>query len=508
MIQYAILARAILAQELLSSARYANSFPLRRQNPNRARKLLKTDPFSEGQAAPMDDRIIVIDDDPDYLEILRRRLTAAGYHDITVEADPVAAAGRFTGGERFHLALIDITMPDMNGMALLDRVKNTSPYTECIMVTAVNEVQTAVSCLRKGAYDYLVKPVSRENLTLSVNRALERKHLMDLLDIDKKKTLPRLTDASPFKGIVTRSRNVLKVLKEAELHAHSDVPILITGESGTGKELLAKAVHRASARAGRPMTTVNMAAVTESLFDAEFFGHAKGAFTGAEKARIGYLEHTDGGTLFLDEIGILPVALQAKLLRVLQDGDYMPIGTSTSRRSDVRIIAATNEDMEQLIEQKKFRQDLYYRLRGGWLHLPPLRERRADIPPLINLFLDECCRRGGRCRLDVQAMALLMNHDYPGNIRELKSIIQSAVNLAEGGPLLAGCLPAALRTTPSAPDIPACRQEGPALTLAQVEKNHILGVYHRLNENKSQTARRLDIGLNTLRRKLAAYGVK
>ena len=456
----------------------------------------------------MDDRIIVIDDDPDYLEVLRRRLLGAGFHDIVTEADPLKAAERISGGERFHLALIDMNMPDMNGMALLDRIKNTSPYTECIMVTAVNEVQVAVACIRKGAYDYLVKPVSKENLALSVNRALERKHLLDLLDIDKKKTLPKLTHTSPFRGIVTRSRNVLKVLKEAELHAHSDVPILITGESGTGKELLAKAVHRASSRGGRAMTTVNMAAVTESLFDAEFFGHAKGAFTGAEKARIGYLEHTDGGTLFLDEIGILPMALQGKLLRVLQDGEYMKIGTNQPRRTDVRIIAATNEDMEQLIEQRKFRQDLYYRLRGGWLHLPPLRDRRADIPPLINLFLDEFCPEGGRSRIDIQTMTMLMNHDYPGNIRELRSVIQSAVNLAQGGPILPGCLPEALRAGKPAREIEMDREQGPVRSLAQVEREHILKVYERFDRNKSRTARHLDIGLNTLRRRLEAYGVK
>jgi transcriptional regulator with PAS, ATPase and Fis domain len=256
------------------------------------------------------------------------------------------------------------------------------------------------------------------------------------------------------------------------------------------------------------MTTVNMAAVTESLFDAEFFGHAKGAFTGAEKARVGYLEHTDGGTLFLDEIGILPMALQGKLLRVLQDGEYMKIGTNQPRRTDVRIIAATNEDMEQIIEQRKFRQDLYYRLRGGWLHLPPLRDRRADIPPLINLFLDEFCREGERCRVDVQTMTMLMNYDYPGNIRELRSVIQSAVNLAQGGPILPGCLPEALRSGKPAPQIKTPREQGPVLTLAQIEREHILKVYRRFDRNKSRTARHLDIGLNTLRRKLASYGVK
>jgi DNA-binding NtrC family response regulator len=174
----------------------------------------------------------------------------------------------------------------------------------------------------------------------------------------------------------------------------------------------------------------------------------------------------------------------------------------------VRIIAATNEDMEQLIEQRRFRQDLYYRLRGGWLHLPPLRERRADIPPLINLFLDECCGKAGRCRVDVQTMALLMQYDYPGNIRELRAVIQSAVNLAQGGAILPGCLPDTLRCETTAPGIAPEAEEAPVATLAQVERDHILKVYRRFGRNKSRTARRLDIGLNTLRRKLAAYGEK
>jgi transcriptional regulator with PAS, ATPase and Fis domain len=343
---------------------------------------------------------------------------------------------------------------------------------------------------------------------LTIQRALERKHLLDILDIDKQKALPRLSDGDHFRAIVTRSRNVLKVLKEAELHARSDVPILISGDSGTGKELLARAIHAASPRAPFPLTPVNMAAISESLFDAEFFGHAKGAFTGAEKERIGYLEHTHKGTLFLDEIGIMPSALQGKLLRVLQNGEYMKIGTNTPRKSDVRIIAATNEDMEQLVEQKRFRKDLYYRLRGGWLHLPPLRERKADIPLLASLFLEEFLGKGERRRMDVQTLSALMNHDYPGNIRELKSIIQSAVNLAQGGPVTVQCLPETIRTHAARkPETQVCIEED-VKPLAQVEKAHILTVYRLKSQNKSQTARALGIGLNTLRRRLSDYGVQ
>ncbi|MBW2369429.1 MAG: sigma-54-dependent Fis family transcriptional regulator [Deltaproteobacteria bacterium] len=457
----------------------------------------------------MDDRIIVIDDDPDYADVLRRYLHTEGYGNLHIAYEPLKAAELFDQGESFDLAFIDLNMPEMDGATLLDVIKSNSPNTACIIVTAVNDLKVAVECIRKGAYEYLLKPVSRENLVLAAKRALERKHLLDILDIDKQKALPKLANKDHFRPIVTRSRNVLKVLKEAELHAHSDVPVLITGESGTGKELLARAIHRASPRSTAPMTPVNMAALTPGLFDAEFFGHTRGAFTGAERERTGYLEHTNNGTVFLDEIGTMPLELQGKLLRVLQNGEYMKIGTNTPKKANVRFIAATNEDMDQLIEQKQFRKDLYYRLRGGWLHLPPLRERKADIPLLINLFLKEFSGPNRKCRGNLQALSLLMGYDYPGNIRELRSIIQSAVNLCNGNSISPGCLPAHLRKAArqSAPE-PSSPAPYRILKLAYVEKQHIVNVYRQTGRNKSATARDLGIGLNTLRRKLAAYGEK
>ena len=455
----------------------------------------------------MDDKIILIDDDPDYLDVLWARLSKAGFKNIKMEDLSVKAANLFKAGEEFDLALIDMSMPDIDGMTLLNIIKSNSPNTECIMVTAINEAKVAMECIRKGAYDYLVKPVSQEDLALAVNRALERKHLRNLLDIDKRSSLPELTNKAPFTPIITRSRNVLKVLKEAELHASSDVPILITGESGTGKELLAQAIHAASPRAKARLTPVNMAALTGSLFDAEFFGHTRGAFTGADRERIGYLEHTHGGTLFLDEIGIMPLELQGKLLRVLQDGEFTKVGANRSQKVDVRIISATNEDMEQLVAQRKFRCDLFYRLRGGWLHIPPLRQRKADIPLLLSVFLKDYCD-DDRCRIDVKSMNLLMNYDYPGNIRELKTIIQSAVNLAQGRPVTAECLPDHMRTRKIIPREAEAGDSEAIRPLAQVEKEYILKVYKMLNQNKSRSARALGISLNTLRRKLASYGMK
>jgi DNA-binding NtrC family response regulator len=300
----------------------------------------------------MQTQIIVVDDDRDYLEILSRHLERFGYRNIHTEENPKKAALLFEQGEVFDIAIVDMTMPEMDGIALLEIIKSFSPETECIMVTAVNEARVAVSCLKVGAYDYLVKPISKDELNLTIRRALERKRLLDILEFENKPSIPGLVHEGPFKNIITCSRNMLKVMKTAELHAAGDVPVLITGESGTGKELLARAIHNAGPRAGKPFTAVNMASLSGGLFDAEFFGHTRGAFTGAEKNREGYLEFTSGGTLFLDEIGILPIELQGKLLRVLQSGEYLKIGASNQQTANVRFIAATNEDLEQTYRQK------------------------------------------------------------------------------------------------------------------------------------------------------------
>jgi len=456
----------------------------------------------------MNNTVVVVDDDRDYLEVLGRKLAEIGFRRVRLEESSVKLAEEVENGLSFDLALIDMTMPDMDGMALLERIKSYSPSTECIMVTAINEARIAVECLNKGAYDYLVKPVATEDLALSIKRTLERKRLMDLLDLEKRDDLPTLDNEAPFRPIITQSKKVLRILKEAELHASSLVPVLITGESGTGKELLARAIHGASPRSQHPFTPINMASLTSSLFEAEFFGHTRGAFTGAESSRVGYLEYTNKGTLFLDEIGDLPIPLQGKLLRVLQDGEFSKLGSSTRQKVDLRFIAATNENLEQMMAQKRFRKDLYYRIRGGWLHLPPLRERPEDIFLLCRKFLEKYYDVNTEGFIEKSALDLLMRYPYPGNIRELKSILQSAVNLARGESLREAHLPAHIKTT-----LKECVEEEREFVdatirpLAEVEKNHILKTYQKTGENKSKTARLLGIGLNTLRRKLAGYGI-
>jgi len=453
----------------------------------------------------MGNQIIVIDDDPDFLDSISRDLFTAGYRDVRTESDPLKAAAFFEQGQTCDIALIDLIMPDMDGMELLETIKSHSPNTKCIMITAVNDATMAVGCLKKGAYDYLTKPVCREELFLKIGHAEEIKRLLDILDLKRTGEIQKLTNAKAFERIITQSPGILAVLKEAELHAASNVPVLITGESGTGKELLARAIHTASPRAKGPFIPVNMASLSNGLFDDDFFGHARGAFTGAEKDHAGYLERADHGTLFLDEIGVLPIDLQGKLLRVLQEGEFAKLGTSRVQKVDVRFVAATNENLDALLKRGKFRKDLYYRLKGAQLHLPPLRERSGDIPLLMGNFLGDLSGVFKGSRIEDHAVSLLSAYTYPGNIRELKSILHAAANLSQGKPIASGHLPDPVRTQKPASGSATQSNRGNAASLSENEKVHILNIYRQTAENKSRAARLLGISINTLRRKLESY---
>lgn len=452
----------------------------------------------------MNNRILVIDDEIDFLESVRRGLKMSGFRSVQIESESLRAVEMVRCGEHFDVALIDVTMPGMDGLQVLEAIKLSQPQIECIMVTALDDARTAVSSLKKGAYDYLVKPVSKEDLVYSIQRALERKRLLNIIELGKQSIRPQLKNTEAFGQIVTQNDQMIRILKIAELHAISDSAILITGETGTGKELLAQAIHYASDRHNCSFTPINMDAITESLFDSEFFGHTKGAFTGADKDRIGYLEGSHKGTLFLDEIGNLLPILQGKLLRVLQNGEFIKIGTNLPRKVDLRIIAATNKDLDKMMASGQFRKDLYYRLSGSWLHLPPLRDRLDDIPLLVDHFLQEFCgaNHGGT---DDAAMNVLMAHDFPGNIRELKSVIKSATNLSQGKTINVNCLPAHLLR--NGVNAPPRNNNKSTVTLDIVEKNHITDTYRLFNDNKAETARALGIGINTLRRKLKSYGI-
>lgn len=454
-------------------------------------------------------QILLVDDERDFLESLERGLLIGGFRNIRAESDPGKAALLFQRGEQIDIALIDITMPGMSGIELLDIIKSCSPTTECIMVTAADEASLAVSCMKKGAFEYCVKPLNPEELMVVVAKALERKNFLAIQRIGKQKRIPDQVNPEAFSAIISQSEKMFRIMKEAELHAASNVPVLITGETGTGKELLARAIHKASSRAGLPFTPINMSALTAALFDAEFYGHTKGAFTGAIQDRKGYLETTSGGTLFLDEIGSLHPELQGKLLRVLQEGEYFKLGMSRPQGVNLRFIAATNAELDILQDQGLFRKDLFYRLCGAWLDLPPLRQRDGDIDILAAEFLRGYGSGHDSLAIEEPVWTLLRAYDYPGNVRELKSIVQHAANLAGGTSISVHHLPAYVTAAIAARKPSARLSSGDTIIpLAAMEKDHILKAYRYTGSNKLQTARLLEIGINTLRRKLESYGIE
>lgn len=443
--------------------------------------------------------VLVVDDEVLFLEGIKSCFSTEGFRRVVYLSDAVEASKIILSEAAFDLCLLDVNMPGMSGEKLLELVKERNVTAECIMISARDDARTALSCLKKGAYDYLLKPLTCEELLSVVNRSLERKRLIDLVTVRNQEGL-QLDNREAFSSIVAQSEKMKQVMRESELLARSDLPILITGESGTGKELLARAIHQASGREEKPFVAVNIAAVSGNVFESEFFGHVKGAYTGADRDRAGYIESAHDGTVFLDEIGDLPMELQGKLLRVLQEKEYMKVGSSLPRRTNVRFIAATNTNLERMVERGKFRPDLYYRLRGSWVRLLPLRERKEDIPLLIDHFLAE-----SGADIEPEAFDALMAYDYPGNVRELQSLILSALTTSAGFPI-------SLRNHPELHTkryMTATRQisDNNNLLLSVVEKAHIVSVYDMVGRNKVAAAKMLGIGLNTLRRKLQEYGI-
>jgi two-component system response regulator AtoC len=448
--------------------------------------------------------ILIVDDERAFLDTARRLLVIEGYSDLTLVSDPRQVPDLLPDKD-FDVAFLDINMPHLDGLELLQQIKERRPQTECIMVTADGSVPSVVRAIKLGAYDYLVKPVAPEQLTHVLDRALERRRLLESLMLRSAAAASRSLDhPEAFREIVTGSQQMLRLLHEAELHASSEIPILITGDTGVGKELLANAIHRASRRAAGPMVAVNMLAISPTLFESEFFGHARGAFTGADRERAGYLARARGGTLFLDEIGDLNLEVQGKLLRILQEGEYTPVGKTNVQQADVRFIAATNLDLEKRVQQRRFRKDLFYRLQFAHLELPPLSQRTEDIPLLAAHFLEHAERSG--LSLSPEAEEALLRHHWPGNVRELRGVLEAAANLAESGEITEQHLRLPAPRGRAAKK--AVAADGEELEpLAEVERRHILAVYEALGQNKTQAARALGIGLQTLHRKLKAYNV-
>ncbi len=392
----------------------------------------------------MKPKVMVIDDLDSARAMVKRALSRTyDVYDFPGVAEALPAIDRAD----FDCIITDLRMPEIDGMEGLRRFKQKVPDLPVVIVTAFAEVETAVEAMKNGAFDYLKKPFEPEELEMLVARAVEHGRLRR----ENQRLKSALDGSFSAHGIVGRSASMREVVSILDRVAPSDVPILIEGESGTGKDMVARAVHGMSKRRDGPYLALNMSAIPENLAESELFGHEKGAFSGADQARAGFFAEAEGGTLFLDEIGLLPSTLQPKLLRVLQDGDYIPVGSRKPRRANVRVVCATNVDLKKAVAEGKFREDLYFRIRVVQVRLPPLRERREDIPLLLEHLVKKHAARLSRPVLmpDPAAMKAILDHPWPGNVRELEHAVERALLLARGDALTLEDLPPELKGRPA-----------------------------------------------------------
>ncbi|MBI4591713.1 MAG: sigma-54-dependent Fis family transcriptional regulator [Candidatus Rokubacteria bacterium] len=441
-------------------------------------------------------RILVVDDDSGIRDVLIETLAVTGY--TVAGAESGQAAMDRLARQGFDLVLTDLVMPGISGLELLRWIKESELESEVIVLTGHAEVPTAVEAMRLGAYHYLAKPCNDAELRELVAKAVEKTALRRE-NVHLKGVITR-RDPPPV--VVGESQAIRQLLAAAERAALTDSSVLIQGETGTGKELIARTVHLRSPRADRPFISVNCAAMPDPLLESEFFGHTKGAFTGAVVTKVGLFEAADGGTLFLDEIGEMSAAMQVRLLRTLDSGEVRRVGTERTVHVNVRIVAATAKDLEREIAEHRFRADLYYRISTMILRLPPLRERRSDIPPLVHHFAGR--PRRGRRPLNFSPAALerLVRYAWPGNVRELQNVIERLQLLNEGGEIRPEDLPAEIRATPAqGPDDPT------RLSLAEVERLHVQRVLRATEWNKSQAARVLRVDIKTLNKKIHDDGI-
>ncbi len=440
--------------------------------------------------------ILVVDDDLAHRTMLRTLLTSWGY-DVS-EADDGDGAVRAVHQRPFDLVLMDIRMVRMSGIEALVEIKQYNPSLPVVLMTAYASVDTAVEAMKKGAYDYVTKPLQFEELRLTLARAMERRRL------ETENLVLRRGEAFDDRGIIGRSAALNRVLETVALVAPSEATVLITGESGTGKEMIAEAIHFNSPRSEGPFVKINCAAITETLLESELFGHEKGSFTGADRRKEGKFRLADGGTLFLDEVSEMSLAMQVKLLRVLQEREIVRVGGEGAIKVDVRVIAATNRVLAREIQTGRFREDLYYRLNVVTVEMPPLRERAGDVPLLARHFLTTFAEKNNKAiaGFTPRAMDKLLRHSWPGNVRELMNAVERAVVLARSAQLDEPDL-----TLASVVEAPAAPVALPSLPLEEVEKQTILRILEEANGNKSEAARRLGITRRTLHLKLKRYGM-
>ncbi len=453
----------------------------------------------------MSERILIVDDDDSLRESLGMLLAAEG-HDVLL-ADRADAALRVLEENPVDLILCDLRMPGMDGMELLPQLIRKVPGVTVLMMSAYGSADLAIEAMKRGAYDYLAKPFQPSEVLLAIRKARERERLRRanaLLqrDVDR---------AVGDRPVVAASEAMIGVLELVERAAEYKATVLLTGESGTGKEVLARAIHAQSGRREEAFVAVNCGAIPEALLESELFGHAKGAFTGADKARRGLFVEASGGTLFLDEIGELPAPLQVKLLRVLQEEEVRPVGESKPRQVDVRVIAATSRDLDQEIREGRFREDLYYRLNVVHVHVPALRDRREDIPLLVDHFVARASRSLGKTLRGLSDDALLRLTDYawPGNVRELENVIERAAILCEGDRVGVAELPESVARTADPRSAPAAPGE---LSLKKArrrfEADLILRALEATDGNRTHAAKLLEISHRALLYKIKEYGLR
>ena len=445
--------------------------------------------------------ILVVDDEEAQRKVLSGFLRKKGFEVIqAARADAALAEVR---SRLVDLVLTDLRMPDGDGLALIDDLRRLNPEVPVVVMTAFGTIQTAVEAMKRGAADYLTKPIDLDELEVLVRRVLERRAL-----ISENAELRRLVDQKyRLQGLESANTAMQEAISIAARAAAHDVTILIYGESGTGKELLARAIHQASPRRQGAFVAVNIAALPETLIESELFGHERGAFTGADRERRGRFELADRGTLLLDEIGDLPRSMQVKLLRVLQEHRFERLGGTRTLTADVRIIAATNRDLETLVRKGEFREDLFYRLNVVSIRVPPLRERREDIPALVDRFLTAFAATGAqRPRISREAMDMLVKYDYPGNVRELENIVQRASALARTSLIGTTDLPGYVAGLHSEP--PHSEPTSLPARVAQLERRMILDALERTGGVQTRAAALLGISERHLRYKLRKHGLE
>ncbi|MEE8449676.1 MAG: sigma-54 dependent transcriptional regulator [Thermodesulfobacteriota bacterium] len=446
-------------------------------------------------------RILVVDDEPVQREMIAEFLARAEFDVQAVSSGAEALA--VIKKERVDLVITDYKMPGMSGLELVKESKEINPEVNVVILTAYGTIGTAVAAMKEGAYDYLTKPVDLDELLALIARVKERNQLL----AENKELKHQLRDRHQFDHLVAESGPMQEVLSMAARVADSDATVLIRGESGTGKELLARAIHYHSPRCNYPLVKVNCAALPETLLESELFGHEKGAFTGASYRRIGRFEAAQKGTIFLDEIGDLSLALQVKLLRVLQEKEFERLGSNTTLKADVRIIAATNTDLEQAVKEKTFREDIYYRLNVVTVLIPPLRERRADIPALLDHFLARFAKEYNKevSGFTPQAKDLLVKYDYPGNVRELENMLARATLLTRTSLITEEALPKQLGSDKK--PVRLADQPGLPETIAGLESQMIAAALEKHDGVQTRAAGELGISERVLRYKLKKYGL-